>query len=335
MIKIGINGFGRIGRCILRAYAECGFEDRIKIVAINNPNLSISDAIYLLKYDSTHGIFNIPIKENENSFYLRDNEIFLSNYTTPEETKWNDIDIVLECSGKFTAKNKAMSHITKGKAKKVLVSAPSEDADATVVIGVNEHSLNTSHQIISIGSCTTNCLAPIAKILNDSVGIESGFMTTIHAITNDQSTLDRNHKDLRRGRTNSLSLIPTSTGAAKTIGMLIPSLAGKIDGAAIRVPVHNVSLMELCFYAKSNITNSQLNEIFLEAKSNQKNIIQVSDEELVSIDFNHSIYSAIIDLTQTKVIRERFCRVVAWYDNEWGFVNRMLDTCCLISKLNL
>lgn len=331
MIKIGINGFGRIGRCIFRALVESGRDD-VVINAINVGCGNIETHCHLLKYDSTHGVFDgfTPVKSGIK--YNKGVAQIISNMS-PSGIDWRglDVDIVLECTGAFTTKEKAFGHLASG-AKKVIVSAPCADADATVVLGVNESIITRDNLVISIGSCTTNCLAPIADIIHKNIGIETGFMTTIHAYTNDQSVLDGIHNDKRRARTCATSMIPSSTGAAKALGLVIPELAGKLDGVAIRVPTANVSMMDLKFKASKAISGEEINSIIKKA-SLGNSVIRYCDEELVSVDFNHDIHSAIFDATQTKVVAGDFCRVAAWYDNEWGFANRMLDVAAIVGSL--
>lgn len=332
-IKVAINGFGRIGKCILRAYAE-GHYPEIEIVGINIGFGDFESELHFLKYDSTHGIFQ-NLKGSNNCFDFGKGLIPIMAEPDAKKLPWGKmgVDIVLECTGAFTKKSQAIQHIEAG-AKKVIVSAPCEEADATIVYGVNENKLTAEHKVISIGSCTTNCLAPMAKIFNDAVGIESGFMTTIHAYTNDQKLLDSNHKDKRRARAAGLSMIPSSTGAAKALGLVLPELAGKLDGVSIRVPTPNVSFVDLKFNAKRDTSVSELNKIFKDSlKGNLAKIAAYVDEELVSIDFNHNPASCSFDSTQTKVISNRMCRVAAWYDNEWGFSNRMLDITKIFGKL--
>jgi glyceraldehyde 3-phosphate dehydrogenase len=324
-IKIGINGLGRIGRAVLRAIFESSdHANDIEIVKVNGPANNHSHA-HFIKYDSVHGTFPFAVESTDDFLIIDGNKIPVSHERDLSNLSWDGVDIVLECTGHFNDKGQASMHLSKG-AKKVIVSAPCKDADATIVKGVNENILNANNKVISIGSCTTNCLAPVAKILNGSVGIESGFMTTIHAYTNDQRVLDGSHDDLRRARACALSMIPTSTGAAKSIGLVLPELAGKLDGSAIRVPVPNVSLIDLSFISSRDTTAEEINSIFTATSLKEmKGVLTVSKDKLVSIDFNHSPYSAIVDPFETKVINKRFCRVIAWYDNEWGFSNRMLD----------
>jgi glyceraldehyde 3-phosphate dehydrogenase len=337
-MNFAINGFGRIGKCILRAYITSHYKDKhLNCAVINAGYTNIKNALHLFKYDSTHGRVEDVNIIDKNTALIQGHEIkflFEDDLKLIDWSKYN-VDVVLDCTGKFTKKSLAKQHMESG-AKKVIVSAPCEDADVTIVYGVNEHVLKKEDLIISIGSCTTNCLAPVAELLNDSVGIETGFMTTIHAYTGDQSLLDRGHKDLQRARAAALSIIPSSTGAAKAIGLVIPELSGKIDGVAVRVPVHNVSMIDFTFTAKRSTSVEELNNIFRisSKKSIDPLVLGYVNEPLVSIDFLGNEASSVFDATQTKVIAGRFCRVVSWYDNEWGFSNRMLDVTKLIGDLN-
>jgi glyceraldehyde 3-phosphate dehydrogenase len=326
MIKIGINGFGRIGRMVVRAFFESGRYDDIDIVYIND----LSDkktSIHLLKNDSVHGRFDADISESDDGILINGKMVSMLSEAAPDKIDWgaSGVDIVFECSGVFTKKTDAERHINAG-AKKVIVSAPSDGADITVVYGINHTSICGSHVVISNGSCTTNCLAPIAYLLDREFGIERGFMTTIHAYTGDQRIIDTAHKDLRRARAGTLSMIPSTTGAAKAVGLVLPKLNGKLDGTSIRVPVPNVSLVDLkCTLAKSTDKDS-INALMRdEANGSLKGVLGYNDEPLVSCDFNHSTLSSIFDSTGTHVVGGNFCRVVAWYDNEFGFSNRMLD----------
>jgi len=331
--RIAINGFGRIGKCVLRAFAENDYPD-LEIVCVNIGMGDLDSEYHFLKYDSTHGIFN-NLKKTSNGFDFGKGNVKVIAEMDIAKLPWHDdkIDIVLECTGAFTKRELAAKHISSG-AKKVMVSAPCESADETIVLGVNEQKLNKNHEVISIGSCTTNCLAPIAKVFNDALGIESGFMTTIHAYTNDQNLLDAAHKDKRRARAAALSMIPSSTGAAKALGIVLPELAGKLDGVAMRVPTSNVSFVDFKFNASKDTTTEELNSIFKVAlKGTLAKVAKYCDEELVSIDFNHNSASCSFDSTQTKVVEKRLCRVAAWYDNEWGFSNRMLDVAQIFGKL--
>jgi glyceraldehyde-3-phosphate dehydrogenase (EC 1.2.1.12) len=324
--RIAINGFGRIGRLVLRALLERQ-DHHFEIVAINDLAASTMNA-YLLKYDSVHGTLAAEVTATEDALVIDGNLIKIFQERDPAALPWGDlgIDVVFECSGVFTSKDKAAAHL-RGGAKKVLISAPATDVDLTVVYGVNHTLIDGSHQIISNASCTTNCLAPLAKILDDTCGIKHGFMTTIHAYTGDQRLIDTAHSDPRRARAAGLSMIPTSTGAARAVGLVLPNLKGKIDGTAIRVPTPNVSVVDFKFVAKQPVTSEALNAAFTSAAGGLfKGILSTTQEPLVSIDFNHSAYSSNVDLTQTQVIDGEFCRVLSWYDNEWGFANRMIDT---------
>ena len=327
MINVGINGFGRIGRLILRASLE-RTEDDIRIVAINDIG-NIDQNLHLLKFDSVHGKLGSNAKVKNNKMFINDNPISFYSKKHPEDIPWseNNVDIVLECTGLFTDKEKASGHL-KNNVKKVLISAPSNNADLTVVYGVNDNALKENHNIISNASCTTNCLAPIAKVLNEKFGISAGFMTTVHSFTSDQKILDSIHSDLRRARTASSSMIPTSTGAAKAVGLVLPELNGKLDGTAIRIPTPNVSMIDFTFQSQNKLSVNDLNQAIHEASLNSfNNIISYNVEPLVSIDFNHNPASSIFDATQTQVVGDSFGRVLSWYDNEWGFSNRMIDVC--------
>ena len=330
--KIAINGFGRIGRNILRAIIEDRI-DGLDVIAINDSG-SIETNVHLLKYDSVHGRFpeKIDILDKD-TISINGKHIKKISNKNLETLPWKDIDIVLECTGKFNDRDLAIQHIKSG-AKKVLISAPAKNADITSVFGVNHKNIDKNHNIISNASCTTNALAPIAMILNNSVGIESAFMTTIHSYTGDQPTLDRNHRDLYRSRSAAQSIIPTSTGAAKAVGYVIPELKGKIDGVAMRVPTPNVSVIDLKFTSSKNTSVEEINQIFIDAsEAGLKNIIDITEEKLVSIDLNHDKHSAIIAIDQTKVLNKRFIRVMAWDDNEWGFSHRMCNMAVHIGKL--
>ena len=332
-IKVGINGMGRIGRMVIRSIVESNNKDII-IKHINNRS-NLETTCSLLKYDSIHGKFNADVKFDKKYLIINKNKISFSQESTLENIDWkkNGVDYVFECTGKFNSKEKLLNHIKNG-AKKVIVSAPCKNADKTIVFGVNEITLKKSDQIISAASCTTNCLAPVASILNNNFEIEKGFMTTIHAFTSDQRILDNSHKDLRRARSASQSIVPTSTGASRAIGEIIPSLKGKLGGVAMRVPTPNVSLIELVFCTKKEITEEKINSIFLKAsKTNFKRIINITNEKLVSIDFNHSSFSAIVDSSLTCVIGKNMGKISAWYDNEWGFSNRMCDLAKYIHKI--
>ena len=333
MVKIGINGFGRIGRLILRALLE-NYKDKIQVVAINDLG-SIETNAHLIKYDSTHGTLNHDVKTSKDGFEISNQKIKVFAEKDPGKIPWGTIgaDVVLECTGIFLDKSSAHNHI-KGGAKKVIISAPAKEVDFTIVQGVNSKELKKDHNIISNGSCTTNCLAPVASVLENSFGIEYGYMTTIHSYTGDQKLLDTLHKDLRRARASGDAMIPTSTGAAKAMSLVLPSLKGKLDGTAIRVPTPNVSLIDLTFVPNKEVTSESINEAMTKAaKGSLKGILAINSAPLVSKDFNHNPHSSIFDLTQTQVIKGKFSRVLSWYDNEWGFSNRMCDTAIQIAGL--
>ena len=332
-VRVAINGFGRIGRNILRAIYETGRTD-IEVVAVNDLGPVETNA-HLLRYDSVHGRFPHEVAVEGDSIVIGKSRIKVTAERDPAKLPWKDlgIDIAMECTGIFTAKDKASAHLTAG-AKRVLVSAPADGADLTVVYGVNHDKLTKDHKVVSNGSCTTNCLAPVAKILNDVVGIETGFMTTIHAYTGDQPTLDTMHKDLYRGRAAALSMIPTSTGAAKAVGLVLPELNGKLDGVSIRVPTPNVSVIDLKFVAKRATSKDEINAAIKRAAEQQlKGILGYTEAPNVSIDFNHDPHSSIFHMDQTKVMDGTLVRVMSWYDNEWGFSNRMADTAVAMGKL--
>ena len=324
-IKVGINGMGRIGRMVIRSIIE-NENKNIKIQHINNRSNSEATCT-LIKYDSIHGKFNANLDFDENHLIINNKKITFSQESNIENIDWKkfDVDYVFECTGKFNYKEKLLAHIQNG-AKKVIVSAPCKNADKTIVFGVNEKDINSKDQIISAASCTTNCLAPVVNTLNENFEIEKGFMTTIHAFTSDQRILDNSHKDPRRARAASQSIVPTSTGASKAIGEIIPSLKGKLGGVAMRVPTPNVSLVELVFCTKKNINKENINKSFeLASKNNLKNVLEITHEKLVSIDFNHNPASAIVDGSLTNVVGDNMGKISAWYDNEWGFSNRMCD----------
>ena len=332
-IKVGINGMGRIGRMVIRAIIESNNKN-ILIKHINNRS-NIETTCSLLKYDSIHGKFNTSINFNKKNLTINKNKISFSQESKLENIEWKkyDVDYVFECTGKFNSKEKLLNHIKNG-AKKVIVSAPCKNADKTVVFGVNENVLKKSDQIISAASCTTNCLAPVVNILNNNFKVEKGFMTTIHSFTSDQRILDNSHKDPRRARSASQSIVPTSTGALKAIGEIIPSLKGKLEGIAMRVPTPNVSLIELVFCTKNDINKEKINSIFLKAsKSKTNKVIDITEEKLVSVDFNHNSFSAIVDASLTCVVGKNMGKISAWYDNEWGFSNRMCDLVKYIHKI--
>jgi glyceraldehyde 3-phosphate dehydrogenase len=332
-VRIAISGFGRIGRNVLRAIAEAGRKD-LQVVAINDL-FSAKDNAHLLRYDSVHGRFPGEVRVDGDSIDVGFGPIKVLAERDPKKLPWKSlgIDIVMECTGIFTDKEKAVAHLEAG-AKRVLVSAPSKGADLTVVYGVNHDKLKGEHKVVSNASCTTNCLAPVAKVLNDLVGIKSGFMTTIHAYTNDQNVLDQAHKDMRRARAAAINMIPTSTGAAAAVGLVLPELKGKLDGTAIRVPVPNVSVVDLKFIPGRETSVEEINKAMEHAAQQQlKGILGVTKEPLVSVDFNHNPNSSTFDLTQTQIVDGRLVRVLAWYDNEWGFSNRMADTAVAMGKL--
>jgi len=332
-VKIGINGLGRIGRMVVRSIIEDKNKD-IEIKHINNRS-NIQTSCSLLKYDSVHGKFNSKIKFDKNSIIIDKKKISFSQETDISNIKWKkyNVDYVFECTGKFNSKEKLFLHLKNG-AKKIIVSAPCKNADKTIVYGVNQKILNKNDQIISAASCTTNCLAPVVNVLNNDFEIEKGFMTTIHAFTSDQRILDNSHKDPRRARSASQSIVPTSTGASKTIGEIIPSLKGKLEGVAMRVPTPNVSLIELVFCSKKEISKEKINSSFFKAsKGTSKGVIDITEEKLVSIDFNHNPFSAIVDASLTCVIGKNMGKISAWYDNEWGFSNRMCDIAKYIHKI--
>ncbi|AGF48847.1 type I glyceraldehyde-3-phosphate dehydrogenase [Candidatus Kinetoplastidibacterium galati] len=326
-IRVAINGYGRIGRNILRAHYEYGKKNNIEIVAINDMGGPETNA-HLTRFDTVHGKFNGSVKVEEDFMVVNGDKIKMLANRNPEELPWKslNIDVVLECTGVFTSKEKSIAHIKSG-AKKVIISAPGgDDVDATVVFGVNDSILKSSHTVISNASCTTNCLVPIVKPLNDIVGIESGLMTTIHSYTNDQVLTDVSHKDLRRARSATMSMIPTKTGAAAAVGLVLPELKGKLDGYSIRVPTINVSLVDLSFIATRETSVKEINEILKRASDGiLKGVLDFSSDYLVSVDYNHSPASSTFDSTLTKV-SGRLVKVFSWYDNEWGFSNRMLDT---------
>jgi glyceraldehyde 3-phosphate dehydrogenase len=333
-VKVAINGFGRIGRLVLRAVVESNTRD-VEVVAINDLGPVESNA-HLLRYDSTHGRLPVDVATGHDWMDLGHGRIKVTAERDPAKLPWRElgVDVALECTGFFTKREQAARHLEAG-AKRVLISAPATGADQTIVMGVNDDVLRSEHHVVSNGSCTTNCLAPVAYVLQGSVGIVQGFMTTIHAMTNDQKTLDQLHEDPRRARTASASMIPTSTGAAKALGLVLPELKGKLDGTAIRVPTPNVSLIDLTFNAARDTNVEEINHAMREAAGSArlKGILGVNDRPLVSIDFNHDPHSATFDLSQTVVMDKRFCRVLAWYDNEWGFSNRMIDTARAIARL--
>jgi glyceraldehyde 3-phosphate dehydrogenase len=330
-VTVAINGFGRIGRNVLRAIIESGRND-IDVVAINDLGPVETNA-HLLRFDSVHGRFPAEVKTSASTIDVGRGPMEVSAIRNPAELPWKHVDIVLECTGIFTDREKAAIHLENG-ASRVLVSAPSKGADATIVYGVNHKSLKATDLIVSNASCTTNCLAPVASVLHGAIGIAKGFMTTIHSYTGDQPTLDTMHKDLYRARAAALSMIPTSTGAAKAVGLVLPELAGRLDGVAIRVPTPNVSAVDLVFEAARDTTVEEINAaIRMAADGPLKGILGYTDQPNVSSDFNHDPRSSIFHLDQTKVLEGRMCRILSWYDNEWGFSNRMADTAVAMGKL--
>ena len=333
-IRVAINGFGRIGRLVFRALHETRRDD-VQIVAINDLG-SVAANTHLLKYDSVHGRFDGEIKTGNDWMDIGKGPIRVLAERDPAKLPWKElnVDVVLECTGLFTKRDAAAKHLEAG-AKRVIVSAPADGADITVVLGVNSDKLKPEHKVLSNGSCTTNCLAPVAYVLNEALGIEQGYMTTVHSYTGDQNTVDTLHKDMRRARAAGLNLIPTSTGAARALGLVIPALQGKLDGTSIRVPTPNVSLIDFKFSAARDTTKDEINELMIKAANSNrfKGILAVNNEETVSSDFNHDAHSATFDLTQTAVMGKRLCRVLAWYDNEWGFSNRMVEMAALVGDL--
>ncbi len=332
-IRVGINGLGRIGRCVARAIFETNAKD-IELVAVNGPAAAETHA-HLLQYDSVHGRFSHEVKTDGENLSIGGKSVKLFHHKDPKQIPWSGmgVDVVLECTGKFNKRADAAQHLVSG-AKKVLVSAPAEEVDATIVYGVNNAMLKASHEVTSVGSCTTNALAPVVKVLHEAVGVDSGFMTTVHSYTGDQNLVDNSHKDLRRARSAALSMIPTSTGAAKTIGLIIPEMKGRLDGVSIRVPTPNVSLVDFTFTASRDTTKEEINTALQKAAGGAlKGVLAVSTKPLVSIDYTHSTESSIADLTGTYVVGKRLVRVAAWYDNEWAFSCRMLDVAKLWASL--
>ena len=332
-VKVAINGFGRIGRNVLRAIIESGRTD-IQVVAINDL-APVETNAHLLRFDSVHGRFPAEVQVDGDFLVIGGNKIKVTAVRDPAQLPHKDlgVDIALECTGIFTSKDKASAHLTAG-ARRVLVSAPADGADITVVYGVNHQKLTNEHVVVSNASCTTNCLAPVAKVLNDAVGIEHGFMTTVHSYTNDQPSLDQVHKDLYRARAAALSMIPTSTGAAKAVGLVLPELNGKLDGVSIRVPTPNVSVIDLKFVAKRKTTVAEINDAIKAAADGAlKGVLGYTNAPNVSIDFNHDPHSSTFHMDQTKVMDGTLVRVMSWYDNEWGVSNRMADTAVALGKL--
>jgi len=332
--RVAINGFGRIGRLTLRALHEQDRND-VQCVAINDLG-SVQANAHLLKYDSVHGRFDGEIKTGNDWMDIGKGPIRVLAERDPAKLPWKDlkVDVVLECTGLFTKRDAAAKHLEAG-AKRVIVSAPADGADITVVLGVNSDKLKPEHKVLSNGSCTTNCLAPVAYVLNEALGIEQGYMTTVHSYTGDQNTVDTLHRDMRRARAAALNMIPTSTGAAKALGLVIPALQGKLDGTSIRVPTANVSLIDFKFSSARDTTKDEINAMMTQAANSNrfKGILAVNNEEAVSSDFNHDAHSVTFDLTQTVVMGKRLCRVLAWYDNEWGFSNRMVEVAALVGSL--
>lgn len=330
-IRIAINGFGRIGRGVLRGILERGADD-IEVVAINDLAPAENIAL-LLKYDSVHGRLSAPVTVEGNALIVGGRKIRLTAIRNPEDLPWTDVDVALECTGIFTARDQA-ARLLKGGAKRVLISAPGKEADKTVVYGVNHQGLTADDVIVSNASCTTNCLAPVAQVLDDAFGIKTGYMTTVHAFTGDQPTHDTNHRDPYRARAASVSIIPTSTGAAKAISLVLPQLEGKLEGSAIRVPTPNVSMVDLCFMAERPMTAETINTAMAKAAAGPlQGVLSFEQDPMVSVDFNHDPHSSCFAAAQTTVTADGMARVVSWYDNEWGFSNRMIDTARRIGEL--
>ena len=330
-VRVAINGFGRIGRNVLRAIIENNRTD-ISVIAINDLGPVKTNA-HLLKFDSIHGKFPSKIDISEDTIDVGTGSIRVTAIKNPEELPWNDIDIALECTGIFNEKEAAGKHLKNG-SKRVLVSAPCKNADKTIVFGVNHKTLTKNDLVVSNASCTTNCLAPVVKVLHEKLEIKRGFMTTVHSYTGDQPTLDTMHSDLYRSRAAAMNMIPTSTGAARAVGLVIPELNGKLDGVSIRVPTPNVSVVDLTFESSKETSESEINSIIKNSSSNElKGVLGYTEEKLVSMDFNHDPHSSIFAADQTKVLQKNMVRVLSWYDNEWGFSNRMADTALEMSKL--
>ncbi|MDJ0824524.1 MAG: type I glyceraldehyde-3-phosphate dehydrogenase [Rhodobacter sp.] len=332
-VKVAINGFGRIGRNVLRAIIESGRTD-VEVVAINDLG-SVETNAHLMRYDSVHGRFPGTVTTTEDTIDVGRGPIRVTAIRNPADLPWSDVDIVMECTGIFNSKEACQAHLENG-SKRVLISAPGKNADNTVVYGVNHDTLAADQLVVSNASCTTNCLAPAAKVLNDKIGIAKGFMTTIHSYTGDQPTLDTMHKDLYRSRAAAMSMIPTTTGAARAVGLVLPELAGKLDGVAIRVPTPNVSVVDLTFEASRDTSPEEINDAVREAADGNgplNGVLGYTDEKLVSMDFNHDPHSSIFHTDQTKVMEGKMCRILTWYDNEWGFSNRMNDTAVAMGKL--
>ena len=330
-VKVAINGFGRIGRNVLRAIIESGRTD-IEVIAINDLGPVETNA-HLLRFDSVHGRFPATVTTTEDSIDVGRGPIRVTAIRNPADLPWSDVDIVMECTGIFTSKEACQAHLDNGSSR-VLISAPGKDADKTIVYGVNHDTLTSADIVVSNASCTTNCLAPVVQVLNDAIGINKGFMTTIHSYTGDQPTLDTMHKDLYRARAAALSMIPTSTGAAKAVGLVLPELAGKLDGVAIRVPTPNVSVVDLTFEASRDTTIAEVNAAIKAAADGKlKGVLAYTDLPMVSCDFNHDPHSSTFHNDQTKVLDGNMVRILTWYDNEWGFSNRMADTAVVMGKL--
>ncbi|WP_417243223.1 type I glyceraldehyde-3-phosphate dehydrogenase [Celeribacter sp.] len=329
-VKVAINGFGRIGRNVLRAIIESGRTD-IEVIAINDLGPVATNA-HLLQYDSVHGRFPVEVKHTDDTIDVGRGPIKVTAIRNPADLPWSDVDVVMECTGIFASKEACQAHLENGSSR-VLISAPGKDADKTIVYGVNHGELTADDIVVSNASCTTNCLAPVVKVLNDNIGIVKGFMTTIHSYTGDQPTLDTMHKDLYRARAAALSMIPTSTGAAKAVGLVLPELNGKLDGVAIRVPTPNVSVVDLTFEAARDTTVEEINQLIRDAANGPlKGVLGYTDAPLVSSDFNHDPHSSIFHTDQTKVMEGTMVRILTWYDNEWGFSNRMSDTAVAMAK---
>jgi glyceraldehyde 3-phosphate dehydrogenase len=329
-VKLAINGFGRIGRCVLRAWIESGRDD-VTIVAINDL-APVETSAHLLQFDSVHGALREDVSLDGNVLTIAGHDIRITSERDPEALPWSDVDVALDCTGIFTSREAAARHLENGSSR-VLISAPGKDVDRTIVFGVNDKDLTAADQVVSNASCTTNCLAPIAKVLDDAFGIETGYMTTIHAYTGDQPTLDTAHKDLYRARAAALSMIPTSTGAAKAVGLVLPHLAGKLDGSAIRVPTPNVSAVDLCVMLKQPADKDAIHAAMgAAAQGELAGVLSINHLPLVSADFNHTTASSIFATDQTRLTDGGMVRVLGWYDNEWGFSNRMLDTSCAMAR---
>ena len=331
MTKIAINGFGRIGRMICRALYESPHKKTLQLVTINDlvdPNTSS----HLLKYDTVHGTMPAAVAVEGDKLVIGEDKITMTSIPNPADLPWQDVDVVLECSGRFTQREQAQRHLAAG-AHKILISAPATNPDKTIVMGVNHQDITEKDRIISNGSCTTNCLAPVAAVLDKHIGIRKGYMTTIHSYTADQPTVDTGHKDLRRARAAAANIVPTSTGAAKALELVLPSLRNKLDGCALRVPTANVSIVDLTFAAERSVEAEEINHIMEEAAQNElKGILATNNVPLVSSDFIHNPYSSVFDATQTQVVGGDFVRVLSWYDNEWGFSNRMIELAALVSR---